>query len=111
MTKTIVVCMLAVGMMLLASVGFMANSSVGGPARETDLIKPVATADGPVLLASFSCGSGECDDGWSCCYDYDACCPPGMNLYCPGSGMCYSSISDAEADCGNNYYPCASPVE
>jgi len=111
MTKTLVVCLLVAGMMVFASIGFVANSSVGGPARDSDPIKSVAKTDDRVLLASFACGSGACDDGWSCCYDYDACCPPGMNLYCPGSEMCYSSISDAQADCGNNYYPCASPVD
>lgn len=111
MTKTITVCVLVVGMMLFASVGFVAHSSVGGPAHEPGLTESAAGPGDRVLLASFPCGSGSCDDGWSCCYSYDSCCPPGVNLYCPGSEMCYNSISDAQADCGDDYYPCASPAD
>ena len=110
MTKTIAVCMLVVGMLVFASTGFVANSSVGAPSLQGDRIESAAPTDNRVLLASYPCADVYCDDGWSCCPGYNTCCPAGTNILCPGSNMCYSDISDAMADCGDYYYPCASPV-
>jgi hypothetical protein len=70
----------------------------------------VTSSENPVLLASFRCGSGTCEDGQSCCGD-GRCCPKGKNIYCSSSRLCYSSIAAAKADCGDNYTICASPAE
>ena len=70
----------------------------------------VASSGNPVFLASYKCGDGECKDGWSCCGSYHACCPPGLNVFCPSSRKCYSNSSDAAADCGDKWTICASPA-
>ena len=70
----------------------------------------VTSSENPIFLASFKCGDGACNDGWSCCSSYNACCPPGMNVYCSSSETCYSSVEAAKKDCGENYTVCASPA-
>jgi hypothetical protein len=110
MKKTIAVCFFVMGMLVFASTAFMA-----GPPVNTDILlvdKTGSTAsEGRVLLATFACGGGYCEDGESCCDGYNACCPSGMNIYCSGSNTCYSSIADARADCGDSYDICWSPAD
>jgi hypothetical protein len=96
-------------MFLMVLVGLLAVPMVSY-AESAQESKLVASSENPIFLASFSCGSGTCDDGWSCCSSYNACCPPGKNVYCPSSNTCYSTVEAAKADCGENYYVCASPA-
>jgi hypothetical protein len=110
MKKTIVTCLLVTGMLIFASVAFVAGSPRGVPSTPPDLNESAATVR-PVLVASFNCGDGACDDGDSCCDSYNACCPPGMNILCPNSGTCYSSMGDAQADCGWDYDICWVPAD
>jgi hypothetical protein len=110
MKKTIVACLLVTGMLIFASAAFVAGSPRGVPYLPTDRTESAAK-ENPIVVASFACGGGACDDGWSCCDSYDACCPPGKNMLCPNSGTCYSSMDDAIADCGWDYDICWSPAE
>jgi hypothetical protein len=77
-------------------------------AQESEL---VASSENLIFLASFNCGTGTCKDGESCCSSYNICCPSGKNIYCSSSNTCYSTVDGAKADCGENYYVCASPAE
>lgn len=98
------------GMLAFASTAFMAEPPVSTHLLQGDKIESSGPAENRVLLATFVCGGGYCDDGESCCDSYNACCPSGMNMYCSGSNTCYSSIADAQADCGDSYDICWSPA-
>ena len=63
----------------------------------------------PVVSTAFNCGEGTCKSSESCC-NSNICCPAGHNLYCSGSNTCYSTVSAAKADCGDNYTVCVSPA-
>ena len=110
MTKTMIVCLFVTGMLAFILTGFVAEPPGGVPPLQRDQSELVVPTENPILIASFNCGDGYCDDSESCCYDYSACCPSGLNIFCSGSFTCYESLADAQADCGDDYYICASPA-
>lgn len=109
MAKMIMVCLLIMGVLGFAATAFQAEAPLGVPPLQCNPGGSIASAANPVPNATTNCGSYTCSNNGTCC-DNNTCCPSGYNLYCRNKNMCYTSISDAKAACGDSYFVCWVPA-
>jgi len=106
--KMIIVCLLMLGVLTFASTALLAEAPVGVPPLKCNTVGEAAPNQAPT--ATTNCGDYTCANNGTCCGDR-TCCPSGYNLYCKNNNKCYTSVSAAQAACGNSYYICSVPAK